>query len=282
MKKLKYWRVAAVIGLLIGIVYWWATSLVKDLKDPLNKADVFVYSDNGILHWFELTSRSGKVKGKLHQLRLIEKVGKAPSMEEKIYPVTGETTKKGYTFVVNKDGNLKSYEAWFSGPHLSVRMQVEQDSILYNPVNQEELSGYVKALKDYNTEEKENKQRRQFFDELRSVIGFLYVDENDLFKLFIKIDEALIEGELTGSLLMMDSNGKETRYALKGITDGQMLRLFATVNGETTKLEGHFHEGAAEFDLSFWTADKKLTFHAVTEKEFNQSYEKQKNNSATE
>ncbi|MFT4413944.1 hypothetical protein ACLM5H_08800 [Fredinandcohnia humi] len=74
---------------------------------------------------------------------------------------------------------------------------------------------------------------------------------------------------------MMDDTGeelKETRYGLNGITDGLMVKFFTTVNGKETKLEGNFHEGATEFNLSFWTTDKKLSFHAVTEEEFNHIY----------
>ncbi|MDQ6596263.1 hypothetical protein E2K98_23605 [Bacillus salipaludis] len=277
MKKLKYWGATAVIGLLIGTAFWWATSKVKDLKDPLNKSDAFVYSDNGILHWFELTSRRGEVKGKLHQQRFIEKAGKAPIMEEKLFPLTGETTEKGYKFKLNNGGEIISYEAWFSGPHLSVQEQGEKDITLYNPVNHKELDGYIKALKDYHAEENENKRIRYFFSNLRSVYGYLYTAQDDSFQLFVKIDEALLEGELTGYLLMMDDKGKESRYVLNGVTDGRLVKFFTTVDGKTTKLEGKFHEGATGFDLSFWTTDQKLSFHAVTKEVFKHSYKEFKN-----
>ncbi|WHY92951.1 hypothetical protein QNK12_05510 [Neobacillus cucumis] len=277
MKKLKYWGAAAVIGLLIGTAFWWATSKVKDLKDPLNKSDAFVYSDNGILHWFELNSRRGKVTGKLHQQRFIEKAGKSPFKEEKIYSLTGETTEKGYKFKVNNGGKITTYEAWFSGPHLSVQRQGEKDIRLYNPVNHKELDGYIKALKDYHAEENENKRIRNFFSDLRSVYGYLYTAQDNSFQLFVKIDEALLEGELTGFLLIMDDKGKESRFVLNGVTDGRLVKFYTTVDGKTTKLEGKFHEGATGFDLSFWKTDQKLSFHAVTKEVFKQSYKEFKN-----
>lgn len=277
MKKLKYWGVAAVIGVLIGAAFWWVPSKVNELKDPLNKSNAYVFSDNGILYWFELNSKRGKIEGKLHQQRLIETAGKTPTMEENIYPLTGGTTKERYFFKAKYGTEMMRFAAWFTGPHLSVQKQGEKDSKLYNPVNWVELDSYVKALQDYHMEERENNQRREFFTALRNVYGYLYSASDSSFQLFVKIDEALLEGELTGSLLMIDDEGKETRHALNGVTDGHMLRLFTTVDGQTTKLEGIFHEGATEFDLSFWMTDQMLTFHAVTEEEFIQSYEEMKN-----
>ena len=161
--KFKYWVVAIIIGPLIGAAIWWGPSLVIDSNDPLNKPDVFVYTNNGMLQWFELKLRNGKIDGTLHQQRLIETEDKAPSIDEKIYPVTGEGTKKGYKLVVKTVG---TYDAWFSGPHLALQKHGEQDRHLYNPVNQEELASYVDALLGYHKEEKEKNQRRQFLSEL--------------------------------------------------------------------------------------------------------------------
>lgn len=272
MKKLKYWGVGAVIMLLIAAAIWWIPSKMNELQDPLNKSDAFVYSNNGIVLWFELASKRGNIEGKLHQQRFIEYPGKAPVLEDKVYPLLGKTTENGYIFDVKQGTETIGFNAWFTGPHLSVQKQGEKDSTPYNPVNWEELDGYVEALKDYHTEEREKKQRREFFTELRSIYGYLYSDNDGSFRLFIKIDEALLEGEMTGSLLMVDDKGNETSYALNGITDGSKVRFYTTVNGKTTKLEGRFHESATEFDLSFWKTDQKLLFHAVTEDEFIQNY----------
>jgi hypothetical protein len=279
MKILKYWGLAAIIGLLIGLVFWWAIIGVKDRMDPLNKSDAFVYSDNRTLYWFELTSRRGQVEGKLHQQKFIEEVGKAPFMVDKKYPLFGETTEKGYEFKVKNGGEIMTFDAWFSGPHLLVQKQGEKDYRNYNPVDLEELDEYVKALQLYDSEQKEKNRLKKFFSNLESVYGYYYSTENGHFQLFVKIDEALLQGELTGSLLMMAHTGnknnpyKETRYVLNGVTDGLMVEFFTTVEGKETKLEGTFYQGATGFDLSFWTTNQKLSFHAVTEEEFIQRYE---------
>ncbi|MDF2854351.1 MAG: hypothetical protein K0Q87_202 [Neobacillus sp.] len=274
-----------VIGLLIGVAFWWATSGVKDRKDPLNQSDAFVYSDNSILYWFDLTSQKGKVEGTLHQQKIIEEVGKVPLMEEKKFPLTGETTEKGYEFKVNNGGKVMTFDAWFSEGNLVVQKQGEKENEVYKAVDQEELDKYVKALQQelqmaiYHSEEKEKNRLRKFFSDLDSVYGYLYSAENGSFQLFVKIDEALLQGELTGSLLMMTDTGsktnpyEESRYVLNGITDGLMVRFFTTVDGKETKLEGNFHNGATGFDLSFWTTNQNLSFQAVTEEEFKQKYE---------
>jgi hypothetical protein len=279
MKILKYWGLAAIIGLLISLVFWWAIIGVKDRMVPLNKSDAFVYSDNRTLYWFELSSRRGQVEGKLHQQKFIEEVGKTPFMIDEKYLLTGKTTEKGYEFKVNIGGEIMTFDAWFSGPHLLVQKQGEKDYKYYNPVDQEELDEYVKALKLYDSEQKEKNRLKNFFSNLDSVYGYLYSTEKGPFQLFVKIDEALLEGELTGSLLLMthtgdkNSTNNETRYVLNGVTDGLMVEFFTTVEGKNTKLEGTFHQGATGFDLSFWTTNQKLSFHAVTEEEFKQNYE---------
>lgn len=130
------------------------------------------------------------------------------------------------------------------------------------------------------SEEKEKTRLKTFFSEMKSVYGYLYSTENGKFQLFIKIDEALLQGELAGSLLMMevdteDKNNsyEESRYVVNGITDGHMVKFITTVDGKKTTLEGHFIKSATSFNLSFWKTDEKLVFNAVTEKQFKQSYE---------
>ncbi|MBS4177712.1 hypothetical protein [Lederbergia citrea] len=124
------------------------------------------------------------------------------------------------------------------------------------------------------SEEKEKNRIRTFFSELNSVYGYLYTKENGKYQLFLEIDEALLQGELSGSLLMMADTGnknnpyEETRYVLNGITDGHMVEFFTTVDGQKTKLEGNFIGATVGLNLSFWTTDQKLTFKAVTEEEF--------------
>lgn len=273
MKKVKLWGAAIIIGLIIGLAALWTISKFHDLNEPINKYDAFVYSDRGMIYFFELRSKGRTIEGKLHQQRLWETSGNTPFIEENLYALSGQKTEKGYRFKVKKDSGSVEYNAWFSGPHLSVQKEGEKDFTLYNPVDQEELETYIQALRDYHVEENEKKQRREFFTKLRNVYGYLYSVPDSPFQLFIKIDEALLQGEVSGSLLLMDDEGNETKYALNGITDGKILELYTTVNGKETKLKGKFQEGAARFQLSFWMTDQKLTFQAVNEKEYKQKYE---------
>ncbi|MFD2446916.1 hypothetical protein ACFSO7_23525 [Bacillus sp. CGMCC 1.16607] len=83
MKKIKYWSIAALIGLLIGVSFWWVSTEMKDRKDPLNKSDAFVYSNNAMLYWFELKSQKGKVKGILHEQKLMDGMGENPILKKK-------------------------------------------------------------------------------------------------------------------------------------------------------------------------------------------------------
>ncbi|MBN6886429.1 hypothetical protein ACUXCC_001105 [Cytobacillus horneckiae] len=104
-------------------------------------------------------------------------------------------------------------------------------------------------------EEKEKNRLKKFFSDLNSIYGFLYSRANDSYQLLLTINEATLEGEVAGTLLMMTNKGRgnnsyeETSYDLNGITDGLMVELFTTVDGKKTKLEGNFHEGASGFDL---------------------------------
>jgi hypothetical protein len=284
MKKLMYFGVLMAICLLSGAALCWGIINAEDRKDPLNKADTFVYSEKGILFWFELTSRKGKVEGEFHQQKVIEEIGKVPFLDEKETTITGKATEKGYEFIRTNSGNILKFNAWFSGENLFVQKQGEKEKI-FEAMNHKELDGKVKAIQEelefaiYHSEEKENNRLRKFFADLKSVYGYLYSSENESFQLFIKIDEALLQGELTGSLLMInqteDKNHpyKETKYHLNGITDGLMLELYTNVDGKETSLIGNFHSDASSFDVSFWKTNQNISFHAVTEEEFNQSYE---------
>ncbi|ALC89128.1 hypothetical protein AM500_04475 [Bacillus sp. FJAT-18017] len=281
MNKSQFQGMAAVlIGLLIGYTAWWVTTEVKVSSEPLNQHDAYVYSNNAMIHWFELSSRKGKVEGYFHEGKLIEEDDEPPLVERQKYPLTGKKTKNGYELTVNKDGNKITYDVAFSGPHLSVQKPGEHEAILYNPVNQRELDEYVTALLDYNVEKNEKDQIRQQFAGIHNVYGYLHnpLDGNQL--LFIKIDEALLEGELSASLLIVSDTGnagtpyKETKYVLNGITDGNMLELYTYVDGQRFRLKGNFNDMATSVNLSLWTTGEKLDFHAVTEEEFKQTYEK--------
>ncbi|MHC0038741.1 hypothetical protein [Pseudoneobacillus sp. C159] len=288
MNKLNYWGLAALIGLLLVTVYWWIKA--ENRNDPLSGVDAFIYSEDGGLYWLELANHHGKVEGKLYQQEVIEEIGKEPYLEEKSYSLAGKTTEIGYEFKSEHDGKPMKLEAWFSGDYLIVQKQDEKYSKLYMAVNEKELALFKKGLQQkldmaiYHSEEKEKSRRREFFSKLRSVYGYIYTAEDESFQLFVKMDEALPQGELAGSLLMVAATGdkdnryKETRYDFSGITDGMMMELFTSVDEEETKLEGNFHKDATGFDLSFWTTNDKLSFQAVTEEEFRENYEDFKSN----
>lgn len=272
-----------IIVVLIGAAILWVAYAGQ--KDALNKSEAFLFSDTGTIYWFEITSKNGKVEGKLYQQELIEKIGDVPFIEEKEYSVTGKNTEKGYEFLASKDGETKSFDAWFTGTDLAVQKHGESAPLLFQAVSKKEIDEYVNQLQQeledalYGWEEKEKNRLRTFFSELNSVYGYLYSAEDENYQLFIKIDEALLQGELTGSLLMMVNTGdennpyEETSYVINGITDGLIIRLFTIVDGEEMKLEGNFIEATVGFNLSFWDSDQKLTLKAVTEDEFQQSYD---------
>jgi hypothetical protein len=175
------------------------------------------------------------------------------------------------------------------GANLFVKKQGEKDNLLFEAMDHKQLDKKRKTLQQelelaiYHSEEKENNRLRKFFTDLRNVYGYLYSSEKESFQLFIKIDEALLEGELSGSLLVLEHTEninnpyEETKYILNGITDGLMLELSTIVDGKETRLKGDFHGDAFGFDLSFWKTTNQLSFHAVTEEEFNQSYEENRN-----
>lgn len=283
MKKFIWWVVATLTVVLIGAAIWWGTS--EDRKDPLNKTDAFVYSAKGTLYWFELTSRKDKVEGEFHQQQIVEEIGKEPIIDEKEFSITGRKTDKGYELVASTDGESKTYNALLTETEFLVKEQGENQTLSFLPVNEEKLKEYVSNLEAelqiaiYGAEEKEKNRIRTFFSELNSVYGFLYWDKDEDFQLFFKVEEALLQGELSGTLLVMTDTGNENNpyeemtYVLNGITDGLMLKLFTVVDGQETKLEGNFIEASVSFNLSFWNTDEKLLFSTVTEDEFQQKYE---------
>ncbi|WP_047985854.1 hypothetical protein [Ornithinibacillus californiensis] len=158
-----------------------------------------------------------------------------------------------------------------------------ENSKIYTPVQNEELQTHLSELQEefdnvmYHAEYKENERIRKFFEEFRSPYGYLYTNEDQTIQMFIKIDEALLEGELSGNLLLMkkaDNSYTETTYEFNGITDGLMIQLYTTIDGEQEKLEGNFYDGnASSFDLSFWESDERVWFGAVTEEKYNKQYE---------
>jgi len=288
MGKLKYWGLSVLTVVLIGAGFWWGTSRASDQKDPLNNSDAFLYHEEGSLYWFELSKRNEKVEGTFYQQKLIEEIGQVPLIEEKKYSVSGRTTEKGYELHINEDDQAVIYDARMDGEKLILQKQGENSSQTYKAIDKRQLQQYKNELQDeletaiYHSEKKEKDRLKKFFSEFNSVYGYLSSEENETFQVFFQVDEALLEGEVMGSLLLMekleDGSYKETNYEVNGITDGLMIRLYTTVDGESTKLEGRFLESSQSFEISFWLTDKKLTFHVVTEDEYHERYKDFKEN----
>lgn len=273
MNKIKKWVISLLASTLIILSLWWAISETKEEKP----AEFFVFHDQGELLWFELTILEDNIEGSLHHQKIIEEPGQVPVLEEKTYPIVGKVHEYGYEIIVNNGEEKTIYNAKKSNGNLFVQLQGNSEGELYKVASEQEIQESINELHEefdyvmYHAEHKENERIRKFFDELQSAYGFLYTEEDQAFQLFIRIEEALLEGEVSGSLLMVtkkDDSFAEATYEWNGITDGLMIRMYTTVNGEETKLEGNFYGDGFSFDLSFWGSKNKVFFHAVTEDEY--------------
>lgn len=287
MNTFKYLGLAVLVGgLLISALLWWPS---LHPKGPLNTPYAFVYKGgNGDFYWFDLTSSSRKVKGTLHQLDVVEEDS---SIQETKYPLTGKKTEEGYEFKLDFKGKTEKVDVEFSGENLLIKEKQGKYERLYRAVDRREFDQEIKDFQDeakeadYNEEQYFNQHADSFFSELDRTFGYLYSEKEEPFQLLLTIDEWTREGDVSGSLLMRtrksDHNKPytETRYEMVGITDGSMLQLYTTVDGKKTKLTGHFHGDASQFELSFWETDRPLIFHAVTEEEFKTKEKAFKNSS---
>ncbi len=284
VKKRKGWSVIVLFGVFVGVVFFGMIFLIEERKDPLLKSDVFVFHDINILHWFEFTSREGKLSGKLFQQEIIQKQEELPFMEEKEYAVIVETTEKGYLLKAQNGKESKVFDAWISGENLKVQKQRTKEYKVYESMNKKERDDHVKALQHDleigldQTEWLEKKRFAQFVSEVESIYGYLSTADNGSTQLFLTIDEALLQGEVTASLSVITKSKsdkdqyEERKYILYGITDGFMVEFYTTLDGKETKLKGEFYGNASGFDLSFWTTNEKLSFHAVSKEMFRQQY----------
>ncbi len=278
MKKIKGWAVAILAILLAVTAVWWFSSQTGN--DPFNESGLYVCAEDGLLYWFDLSARKGKVEGTFHKHQIIEEIGEVPFIEEKTYSLSGTAEENNYEFTAVSDDETRNFHVEFSGNDLSVLEHGEDESLLFKGISNNELNEYLSNLDKElekaidGMEEKEKEFIRTFFSDLRSIFGFLYTAENGEYQLFIKIDEALLEGELSGSLLVREKTEneqkpfEETVYDINGITDGQMLNLYTNVNGEQKKLEGNIEDINSGFYLTFWESDEKLLFEAVSEEEY--------------
>lgn len=284
MSKFQNWVLIILAGALIVLLFWWLLSEKQDGKDSEDK-EIYLYSEQGELIWLELTNQQDKVKGKLHQKKVMDEIGEVPYMAEEEYTLIGEATEDGYIFEKTKDKESIELKANLTDSDISLEMPGEEGRKLLKPITSEKLTEYEEDIQQdldyalYHMEKKEKDRIAKFVSEFTSVYGYLYSEEDKPYQLFLRIDEALLQGEVTAELLLMEKTEdenkpyNETRYPTYGITDGLMLELYTDVDGESTVLKGNFHDSAASFDLSFWLADEKLLFRAVTEEEFNQKYE---------
>lgn len=269
--------------MLIGAAILWVA--YEGQKDALNKTDAFVYSTDGTLYWFELNSRKDKVEGKFYQQQIVEEIGEVPFIDKNEFSLTGRKTDKGYELLASTDEESKTFDASLTDTEFLVTEQGQNQPLSFSPVKKEKLKEYISNLEGElqitidGAEEKEKNRIRTFFSELNSVYGYLYSEEGKDFQLFFKLEEALLQGELSGTLLVMTHTGnevkpyEETTYELNGITDGLILQLYTVVDEQETKLEGDFIDATVGFHLSFWNTDEKLLFNTVTEDEFQQKYD---------
>lgn len=278
------WRLVVAVFCLIGVIGWWTASEFIFTKTVIYAT----YSDKDELSWFEWISRKGEVKGSFHEWILKEEIGRPPVIDQNTYHFIGKKMENGYELTVDKDGKDKLFYVTFSDGHLMLRKQTETEEKEYRMVVEDELDYYVQLIEQelekalYHAESKEKARVRTFFDELNRIEGFFSSAKDDSFQLYIQLDEALYEGELSGSLLLMLSTGeeaspyKEITYELHGITDGLMVQFFTMVDEEAMTLEGHFHEDDYRFEVSFWLSDQSLTFYPVKEEEFYEKYNQYK------
>lgn len=284
MSKLKFWVLMVVIILLVGAFLWYVGQ--RNQHGASAKTDTFVYNEHGKLYWIEITGQRSNIEGTIHQRSISEKPGEVPEMVVKDENLTGETAEKGYVFTVNDNGKKRKFDARFSRSNLLlVKEQGKKETKTFHAAKDGELEKYVNDLHKKlqkaidRSEEKEKTRMQTFFSKLNSTYGFLYTAKNGEYQLFLKIDEALHQGELEGSLLVVTDTGdtddkpyEETSYVLHGMTDGLMVEFFTTSGGKETKMKGTFHKDASGLDLTFWKTDRNLTLDAVTEKEFEQKH----------
>jgi hypothetical protein len=109
------------------------------------------------------------VEGTFYQQIFTEEIGKVPILEEKKFPLIGETTESGYEFRIKNAEKIMKFDAWFSGEDLLVQRQGEKDNNLFIAMDQKELHKNVKVIQQvlqmaiYHSEENEKNRLRKFF-----------------------------------------------------------------------------------------------------------------------
>ncbi|WP_027725136.1 hypothetical protein [Tuberibacillus calidus] len=265
MKRL-FW---IVIGLIVTISVFWFIGESYFSKTAGSQAKIFIYRDDHQLWWLSLTGRSHDVSGEYYRWTIQEKAGSPPTWQKQADSVTGKVTDDGYQLLMNRNGTKETFSAKYVDGKLMVK------GFPLTPVSQSKLKSYQQAFKEdweqtvYVAEQKENERLDRFFSDLRKVYGYLYAPDNSQEWLFLKVEEALREGEWSCTLQVVEKKPhRTTTYHLNGITDGLMAKLYTTVDGKSVTLEGKFRNVAKDLELTYWKTGETVHFQAVNETEY--------------
>ena len=263
-----------VLGL---IVVNWA---IKEKDKELDFPAILMHKEAGVLMWVELEkANKAQVTGRFNQWIQVEDEGKESHIDVRPSMINANYKKNEYKWNVMDDGEKHTYHGWVSDGKFLVQPEGETEPTTLHPVDEATLQAEQTALEqavestDEDAEYKEKNRLKHFFEKLNNVYGFVYASEDNHLQLFIKIDEALLEGEVSGLLTVTEWDADEQTYQEKvyeanGITDGRMLEWFVEKEEESVKLEGSIQEEARWLELSYWNADQPLDYIAVTKDEY--------------
>ncbi len=283
MIKRNYWPAGLLLVLFGLTAFLWASGASEKRVEPVNRWDAFVLQEDGALSWFTLKKESKKINGTYHQRFINDDTNQPAFIDEQKYKVTGKETDNGYELSL-EGKERKTLEAWISGKDLSVK-RAGQPVALYKSASESELEKHQAVLEEeleaflYDYEYKEQQRIKAFFDLLRSKYGYIHIEEDRSLMIFIQFHEALYEGELSGSMLVLNKSGsalQEEEYEINGITNGKSLTLFAPVDGKSVKLEGEFSDNLKNIRLSFWLTREKLEFHEADREELKRLLEEER------
>ncbi|WP_042143774.1 hypothetical protein [Paucisalibacillus sp. EB02] len=148
MKTIKNRAIGFLATMLIIVSLWWLISEANEKKAAMNQPEIFIFHDQGELHWFELTIQEENLEGRFHQQMIIDEPGQVPVLEEKIYQLKGEKHNNEYEITVNKGEEITIYNAKLREGDLFVRSQGNSDGIFYKVATKEELQTHINGLKE--------------------------------------------------------------------------------------------------------------------------------------
>ncbi|MGE6630612.1 hypothetical protein [Bacillus sp. NPDC077027] len=285
MNKLKVWIVAIIVVLLVGAGGWTAYQATAQ-KNSLNHSHAFAYKTKDHLSWFKVTETKGKVTGHLNE-KFVKESFLEPELFEDQYDLSGKVIESGYEFQVKQGKENVTYEVRFSGKDLSVKKQGEKKSKIYKAIDQKKLTTYQKAIQDrydeleYTAEFRQDQYRRNFTEKFNAAYGYIYTAQDGSYQLFLTIDEALREGEWSGSLLVTTVPGvdckpyKETTYEAFGLANGYTFHMFTDplVKDMQKSIKGTVDAEAKVIEIPFWKKGGMLKLKVVTEKQYKKQVE---------